>query len=174
MRVRPGLPPLRERALFAAIRDALREASRSPTLGRAFRVLHFSVQRDHLHLVVEAHDGLALARGMQGVGVRVARAVNRTLGVTGPVIAHRFHSHELRSPREVRNALVYVLMNFRKHGRGAQRSGDVYVDAFSSAPWFDGFRDAIGPPPADVECPIAAPRTWLASVGWRRRGLIRN
>jgi len=171
LRARWGLPPFREQALFGAIRGAIREASRSPVLRGAFRVLHFSVQRDHLHLIVEASDGSALARGMQGLGVRVARAINRLLDTRGGVFADRFHARELRTPREVRNALVYVLMNFKKHERALLRA----LDAFSSAPWFDGFRDATGPPPSidpNVERPVAAARTWLASSGWRRRGLL--
>ena len=70
---------------------------------------------------------------------------------------------------EVRNALVYVLMNFKKH---ASTHGDeLGIDAFSSAPWFDGFREAIGPP-REVERPVVAARTWLGSAGWRRRGLV--
>ena len=173
MRARLGLPPFREQALFGAIRNALREASRSPVLGGAFRVVHFSVQRDHLHLIVEAHDASCLARGMQGLGVRVARAVNRVLDTTGSVFADRFHARELRTPREVRNALVYVLMNFKKHERALGRA----LDAFSSAAWFDGFRDvpATGPPPnvdPGVDRPVVPARTWLASSGWRRRGLL--
>jgi len=169
MRARDGLPPFREQALFGAIRGAIREASRSPAVRGAFRVLHFSVQRDHLHLIVEAHNRAVLSRGMQSLGVRVARAVNRVLRASGQVIGERFHARELRTPSQVRNALVYVLMNFRKHAR--QRVPGRAVDGFSSAPWFDGFREAIGPPP-DGARPVVAPKTWLASTGWRRRGLI--
>lgn len=167
LRAREGLPPFREQALFGAIREAIRQASRSPVVGEAFRVVHFSVQRDHLHLIVEAHDGSVLSRGMKGLAIRVARAVNRVLRQHGQVIGERFHAHELRTPREVRNALVYVLMNFRKHRRDVD--ADV-VDGYSSAAWFDGFREAIGPP--DDPRPVVAARTWLASTGWRRRGLI--
>jgi len=169
LRAREGLPPFREQALFAAIREAIRQASRSRAVGGAFRVVHFSVQRDHLHLIVEAHDRSVLSRGMQGLAVRVARAVNRVLRARGQVIGERFHAHELRTPREVRNALVYVLMNIRKHAR--PRVPALAIDSFSSAPWFDGFREAIGPPPGEKR-PVVAPRTWLASSGWRRRGLI--
>jgi putative transposase len=173
MRARAGLPRLREQALFRPLRDALRAASRSPAVGAAVRVVHFSVQRDHVHLIVEAHDGSILARGMQGLGVRTARAINRVIGIRGRVWAHRFHARDLRTPREVRNALVYVLMNFKKHLPAARARGRArLVDAMSSALWFDGFKDATGPPPADVPPPIVAPRTWLASTGWRRRGLL--
>lgn len=134
-------------------------------VGAGFRVLHFSVQSNHVHLVVEAHDTRALSRGMLGLNVRLARAINRVLAVCGSVWSERYHGHALKTPREVRNALVYVLMNAKKHG--VRLTG---IDRFSSAPWFDGLADFI---PSAEEQPTAAPRTWLAGVGWRSRGLIR-
>jgi hypothetical protein len=131
-----------------------------------FRVIHFSVQRDHLHLLVEADTPLRFTRGLQGLAIRVAKAVNRTLGRHGGVWADRFHARLLRTPREVRNALVYVLNNWRKHLRGSQG-----LDARSSARWFDGWLEA--PPSARAPSPVAPARTWLARVGWRRGGEIR-
>jgi REP element-mobilizing transposase RayT len=151
-----------------AVREAIREASRSPAVGDAFRVVQFSLQDNHVHLIVEARDADALSRGLRGLTIRVARAVNRSLAVTGPVWGDRYHARALKTPRAVRNALVYVLMNARKHGEALPTG----VDALSSAPWFAGFVRHV-PPPADVECPVRPPRTWLANVGWRRRGLVR-
>ena len=172
VRVRRELAWLRAKPVFAAVRRALGASSRA-----AFRVVEFSVQRDHLHLLVEAHDGAALAAGMKGLGVRVARAVNRVLGRRGSVWADRYHARELTSPRSVRNALVYVLHNARKH-----RASVALVDPCSSAAWFDGFRvdDLTAIASADARAivdgagarPTAAPRTWLAGTGWRRLGLI--
>lgn len=162
LRARRGLPPFRERVLFRAIRARIAAAS-----GDAFRVVQFSVQDNHVHLLVEAEDGRTLARGVQGLAIRIARGLNGLLGVRGRVWGDRFHSRELTTPRAVRNALVYVLMNAKKHGHiGASR-----LDALSSAPWFDGFARCIAP--SEDAPPVSAPRTWLAGVGWRRRGLIR-
>lgn len=160
MRARAGLPPFRERALYAAMRGAIARASTA-----SFRVVAYSVQTNHVHFVVEAHDAEALARGMKGLNVRLARAVNRVLGVRGQVWRERFHRRELTTPRAVRNALLYVLMNARKHGARLTTG----IDPFSSAPWFEGFRDRA---PRDRDHPVVAPRTWLARIGWRRRGLI--
>lgn len=118
-----------------------------------------------MHLVVEAHDKRAMARGMLGLSVRLARAINGVLAISGPVWGDRYHGHVLESPREVRNALVYVLMNAKKHG--VRLSG---ADRFSSAPWFGGF---AGVTPAASPPPTATAKTWLARDGWRRHGLIR-
>jgi hypothetical protein len=103
---------------------------------------------------------------VQGAAIRVARAINRVLGVRGRVWEGRYHARALRSPREYRNALVYVLQNFRKHLRGATG-----VDPRSSARWFDGWRDVS---PASLTSTLVVPaRTWIARVGWRRHGLLR-
>jgi hypothetical protein len=128
-----------------------------------FRVVHFSVQTDHLHVLVEADSRRALLRGIQGLAGRCARAVNRGWDRRGPVWAHRYHARPLRTPTEVRHALAYVLLNFRKHLRAPPS-----VDPRSSGEWFDGWRDdaialtSLGP--------ISRPRSWLGSVGWRRGG----
>jgi REP element-mobilizing transposase RayT len=143
---------------------AIAAASRSD-----FRLVHFSVQGDHLHLIAEARDKAALSAGMRGLMIRGARALNRAASRSGPVWADRYHCRELATPREVRNALGYVLLNARKHGREVAA-----LDPRSSARWFDGWRDHT--PVVDIAAdppPVVAPRTWLLGLGWRRHGLLR-
>lgn len=160
LRASRGLPSLRGRRIFAGIERAFGASSHD-----RFRLLQFSVQSDHLRLVVEADEPTRLARGVQGLAVRTAKAINRVLGRHGAVWAERYHAHALKTPREVRNAFVYVLNNFKKHVPGA--SG---LDPRSSGRWFAGWRHAIER--MIGRSPVAAPRTWLAAVGWKRRGLI--
>ena len=160
LRARRGLRSLRGDAVFASIRRAFAAASRD-----SFRLLHFSVQSDHLHLLVESDRPTRLARGVQGLAIRVARAINRVLKRRGRVWEGRYHSHALASPREVRNALVYVLQNFKKHVRGA-----TWLDPRSSASWFQGWRTIVARP-LD-RAPVVAAQTWLARVGWRQHGLL--
>jgi hypothetical protein len=128
--------------------------------------VHFSVQADHLHLLVEADDKSSLSRGLMGLAIRVARAVNRVLGRTGRVWDDRFHARALPSPREVKHAIVYVLMNAKKHDPGAPS-----FDPCSSAAAFTGWALPFphGPPVERVTCP---PETWLLRVGWKRYGLV--
>ena len=172
LRARAGLPSLRGEAVFGAIREAISRARAqrgNPTVSVTasnFRVVHFSVQADHVHLVVEGSDTPGLARGASGLAVRLARAINRALGRTGSVWGDRYHARALRTPREVRHGLVYVLMNFRKHRPWDRRA----MDPCSSAGWFEGFRS--GPPVVREEAPVCRPRTWLGAVGWRRHGLV--
>ncbi len=159
-----GLGSLRGAEAFPAIVAAL-AAQRAAVA--AFRVVHFSVQDNHLHLIVEAHDSAALRAGAQGLAVRLARAINRALGRRGRVFDDRFHARALRTPREVRFALAYVLHNFKKH----QVLAATRLDPCSSAAWFDGFRELAGVV-VDGEAPVHGPRTWLVRVGWRGHGLV--
>jgi REP element-mobilizing transposase RayT len=159
MRAREFLPSLREPVIAREVARRIKDANASRALRGVFRVVHFSIQDDHVHLVVEAEHE-ALSRGVQGLAIRIARHVNALLRTRGSFWADRFHSRELESPRAVRNAIVYVLMNVKKHHR---RCSD--VDPCSSAPWF--FRVERG------ESPIRPPSTWLGATGWLRHGPIR-
>lgn len=185
--LRARLGVLRSQHVFPTVRLALGRAARRDT--SRFRVLHYSVQHDHVHLVCEAADKRALSSGVRGIAIRVAIYVNDLLLRRGSLWADRWHGRALRTPREVRNAFVYVLANFRKHGHPgdegvSKRQG---IDPYSSAAWFDGFRGwcpASGRPPpfaerlawrratSDGDVPVAPARSWLARFGWRRHGLI--
>lgn len=130
------------RLLQRAIRDTRRDG---------FRVTHYSIQADHIHILVEAEDRTALSNGMRSLAVRIAMRVNsRVLGRRrGRVWGDRYHRRDLTSPSDVRNALVYVLANHRKHGEV-----DVgLLDPCSSGPWFTGWSHTLEPPsaPSPVE-----------------------
>ena len=169
LKTRPEVPSLRSVRL-------VRELERSFVKARErgdFRLAHYSLQGDHAHLIVEARNPEALGRGMKALGARLARAVNRTFRRKGPVLADRYHLHVLRTPREVRFTLAYVLLNARRHARKA--SGVWRCDPASSGRWFDGWRrrPEVSPTQARLRSPpVAEARSWLLRVGWRRHGLI--
>ncbi len=124
-------------------------------------------------MIVEAAGKQALGSGMKAIASRLAFAVNRVFGRRGPVLDGRYHVRVLRTPREVRNALAYVLLNVRKHWRARRGVAPmVRLDEASSGRLFDGWRRrraaASGPDPPEV----AGARTWLLRRGWRRHGLI--
>jgi len=163
LRAVAGLGNLRDCPVILAIEAVLAAASCA-----AFRVVHYSVQHDHLHLILEATDRDALLHGLRGLAIRTARAINKAAGRHGRVWAERYHLRELRTPREVRNALVYVLHNWKKTVRGAD-----WLDPCATGYWFDGWK---GPRPrwsvSAQPSPVWAPRTWLLTTSWRRHGLI--
>ena len=168
-RVRKDVPALRTKRLVREFRRSLANACER---GR-FRVVHYSIQRNHVHMLVEAQGKKELASGMKSVGARFARAVNRVFSRSGPVLDGRFHHRVLRKPREVRNALAYVLLNVRKHRvQAGMGKPPVRLDEASSGRWFGGWK---WPPPATRPAglrDVAPARSWLLMTGWRRYGLI--
>lgn len=168
LRVRPGIPSLRTVPIVRAI-----ERTFSPACARpGFRLVHYSLQGNHAHLIVEARDRRSLACGMKAITGRIARAVNRVARRRGRVFADRYHLRLLPTPREVRNALRYVLLNARHHLRPerlAHRTAASF-DPASSAHWFDGWT-CTAPPPS-MPRPVARAKTWLLRMGWRRHGLL--
>lgn len=183
LRVVKGVKWLRGFRVYPVVRHALLAAS--ARLGA--RIVHFSVQGNHIHLLVEARDRVCLGRAMKGFEVRVARRLNRLMGRSGRVFADRYHAHLLRTPTEVRNALVYVLANGAKHpadARGRALSArPTWIDPLSSACYFGGWakqlarlppRDAPGHPlhaePDHQGEVVAAAKTWMLQEGWRRAG----
>lgn len=162
--LRANTRSLRSQHVARTVMSAIRDGSRAE-----FRIAHYSVQDNHLHLIVEAQNEQALSSGVRGLEIRIARRVNRLLFRRGRFWADRWHGRALSSPRQVRNALVYVLQNHRKHSAGR---GLAELDQLSSARYFDGFSRAIPSVLHSVGPPGVAPQTWLLAMGWRQRGLI--
>jgi REP element-mobilizing transposase RayT len=173
--LRAGLRSLRSRFVSKAVLRALRD-SRSTQ----FAVVHYSVQDSHVHLIVEAASTAALASGMRGLMVRIARRVNRVLFRRGRFWADRWHGRALTGPRQVRNALVYALQNRLKHrpwlnsDAREPASARWQLDPLSSAQWFHGFATSLPCGFRSIGPPCVAPaKIWLLTVGWLRHGRIR-
>jgi REP element-mobilizing transposase RayT len=189
LRIGDGLENLRNRREYATVREAL--VAGADRFG--MRLVQYAVLSNHLHLLCEADDERALARGIKGLCVRIARALNRLWNRVGSVFGDRYHAHVLKTPREVRNALSYVLHNAARHG---SRLGG--PDPCSSGAWFDGWRHAFGlaraaaalpapdsltrvaaasPAPGSLTriapaSPLPRALTWLLRVGWLRHGAL--
>ncbi len=154
---------LRRKRTFRVVREAIRATNERVAVG----IVHFAVQDDHVHLIVESESKRALANGLRGLAVRLARGLNRELGRAGAVLKDRYHARALGTPREVKNAIAYVLNNFRKHRASlAHAFAANWLDPFSSAPWFDGWSTASLSPPDDTPRATVAPTTWLLTTGW--------
>ena len=146
VRLKKGLPSLRRKGAWRVVRRAF--AIGGERFG--FRLIHYSVQSNHLHLIVEAKDRRALSKGMAGLSIRIAKGLNRLWRRRGKVFADRFHGHVLRTPTEVRNAVRYVLGNAWRHG----------------IRYVDGLDPLTSADPGSVGLP--QPHTWLLTCGWRR------
>ena len=132
-------------------------------------MIEYSIQTNHLHLIVEAENREAVSRGMRGLGVRVARALNKLWKRRGKVFAERYHDVPLKAPRQVRNALVYVLNNCYHHG---ERPKDPIPDPLSSGRWFGGWKDFSSAPGEVAKRPLPQARSYRLRKLWQRHGLI--
>jgi REP element-mobilizing transposase RayT len=157
LRMAPHVYNLRSRRSFRVIGAALRAGGDRFEVG----VVRFSVQGNHIHLLVEAASRESLARALKGLGGRVAKGLNRMMGKSGRVFHDRYHARLLRTPTEVRHAITYIADNARKHAaeRGETYSPG-YVDPYSSA----GAQGVVLP----------SARTWLLREGWRRGAVPRR
>jgi putative transposase len=171
MRVVKGVPKLRQGRAYRAVRRVLVKCLGS----ESFRVCHLSIQANHLHFIIEATDRDALSAGMRRLNILVARALNRELGRRGKLFEFRYHATQIKSPRQSRHALAYVLNNWRRHreDEGCERAKYARLDPYSSALSFDGWARATYKVPDDhAPLPVAAPETWLLRVGWKKYGVI--
>ena len=164
------LPRLRQRCFYEALRRVLVRYLD----GKDFRVVHISIQHNHLHLLAEATNAKALSRGMQSFAINAARAINEAWGRGGKVFASRYSSSQIKTQRYARNALSYVLNNWRRHREdffdGAARAAK--LDEYSSAISFDGWTKTYRRPADYDPLPVSAPRTDLLAFGWRQHGLL--
>ena len=174
LKAAPEVGRLRKPKAYRALR-----AAAAHVLGRGdFRIVHVSIQHNHVHLLVEADDRTALARGVQAFSIVAAKRLNAELGrKTGRVFVHRYHATALTTPKQARHCLAYVLNNWRRHkeDRGGPAERRAHIDPYSSAIRFDGWRGIDGTfqlPEGYEPLPTAPPTVWLLTTGWRRHGLI--
>ena len=130
VRVAAGMPSLRARKVWRTVRKVLIAAA--SRFRQMFRIVEYSVQSNHVHLVVEAQNRRELSRGMQGFGIRLAKNLNLRLERTGRVLQDRYHAHALRSPTETLRALRYVRQNTHLHAWRAQRPASWTPDPCST------------------------------------------
>jgi REP element-mobilizing transposase RayT len=116
------------------------------------RLVEFSVQDTHIHLLIEAKNKPALSRGMQGLAVRIARAINRASSRRGKVFLERYFAKPLKTVAEVRNAIHYIHKNAVKHQRQDRRYVDPYSSMEGRARWYGEQRSTV-----------AVPETWLCT-----------
>jgi REP element-mobilizing transposase RayT len=192
LRVHEDVGRLRRREIYAAVREALFTVLPNESC----RIVHLSIQGNHIHLLVEAENRMALARGMQAFQISAAKKINAAVAKAGSwwerrhggakrrkgsVFPDRYHAEIITSPRQARHALSYVLNNWRKHreDRAAFARG-WKIDPFSTAWAFEGWKELEDSPTlwklreSYQPMPAWRPKSWLLCEGWRRYGLIRT
>lgn len=168
-RVARDVPFLPTQRIYAALKAIFARISE-----KGFRLLQFSVQANHLHMIVEASSEVALGRGMKRLLSRVAMMVNAIARRHGKVFPDRYSRQDILSASHFRNVLVYVLFNARKHDTARDWAGG--VDTYSSTVWFTDWAEGAGPAHPETASSrhgpsiVAPPQTWLARTGWKLHG----
>ncbi len=180
LRVVDAVGNLRRRATYKAVREATLTTARREN----FRIVHLSIQRNHLHLLVEADHKGALASGMQGFQISAAKHLNAAISKDRPgprrrgaVFPDRYHAEIITTPTQARHALNYVINNWRKHKEDRSDTTRSWkIDWFSTAIMFPGWAEYAdepfmrrGPPSYDPLV-VYQPRTWLLREGYMRGG----
>ena len=196
MRVAKGIPSLRSELVQNLLKEVLKDQARRD-YAAGFQVVHFSIQDNHLHVAAEAKgattediarsprllsqrarrgletkDRDMIRRGIAGLAISFARRLNKLLRRKWKVWAERHHRRDLTTPTDVRNTLVYIFQNFRRHGMRVYGIGA--TDPFSTAPSFDGWLDQRDSAAmyGDTEPWRPSTRTWLLGRGWLRGGAL--
>ena len=161
---------LRQRSMYEAIRDVLPRYLD----GEHFRIVHISLQRKHIHLLVEATNKQALSRGMQSFTINAARAINRALDRSGKVFKYRYKAKQVRDRHYARNVIAYVLNNWRRHKEDERDLEERFakLDRYSSAISFTGWCRRVEMPPDHRPLAVSRPRTGLLESGWQWHGHI--
>jgi putative transposase len=167
LRARSGLPTFRSQRVHKMLRGILEQQLHRRRYRDRFQVVHYSIQSNHLHLIVEAADTRAMRAGVSGLLIAFAKRLNKEVlaRLTGKVWRDRYHSRELTTPSEVRRALVYVLQNVRKHGFTLLGP---FIDPLTTAKSFGGWTTTVSDDPDPF--PPRTPRTWLLGEGWSTHG----
>ena len=152
---------LRDRDLYHVFRKVLGLYLGNPS----FRIIHISIQTNHLHMICEAADRDALKSGLQGFASTCARRLNEKCGTNGKVFAFRYHETQITSPRQAHNAVTFVLNNWRRHHLDLLPTGIHWcpVDPYSSGVSFTGWtkRVEVRLPAGYVPLPVSSPQTEL-------------
>jgi REP element-mobilizing transposase RayT len=196
LRVLEVIGRLRTRRAYMAIR----EAAITVLTHEAFRIVQMSIESTHLHLLVEADSRAALSTGMKAFEISAAKHLNAAFSNAGGwwerkraarlghalpkrrkgrVFSDRYHETHIKSPRQARHALAYVLNNWRRHREDRRADARSWrIDPFTTGWAFDGWKERADTPFAFKlretyqPTPVWLPKTWLLREGWRRYGLI--
>jgi REP element-mobilizing transposase RayT len=162
----PGLRSFRDQAVTCLVLLLMRSLNDGQ-----FQIVHFSVQVNHVHFIVEADDGETVTKKMTGFMVSFARRFNLLCGRRGKVWRDRFYARDITTASEMHHVLAYVFGNAKKHGV-IPRDAD-WLDPASSAWTFDGWQEPVVLPPEELRWQAPTPRTELLKRDWIAHGLLR-
>lgn len=123
IKVRENKADIQSKKLLKALHHAIARARL-----KNLKVIHYTLEYNHVHLLVETNDHRILHAGMQALGISFSKAINKVKSLKGHVYKHRYHQRKIGSARELKNVLLYIFNNGKKHKRTNKR-----IDLYNSA-----------------------------------------
>lgn len=179
LRMTKETPSLKRNDVYSDLRDSIAHARKAVGL----RLVHFSILSNHIHLLIESESKKKLESAMKSLLITFALKLKRR-GYE-KVFERRYHVHVLKSRRETRNALGYILLNEEKHkGTEIKNIKTVRPSQFDSAHTFKQWRELLGYKPQVLAAAgngdgvhsstdrramntlLSAPQSWLLRRGW--------
>lgn len=110
LKIKKEKSSLKNKFILKTLQNSIKKAR---LLG--LKVLQYTLEYDHVHLLVEASNNISLGKGMQSLGISFSKGINKIKGQKGSVFKTRYHFRKLKTPQEIKNALSYILGNGIKH-----------------------------------------------------------
>ena len=122
IKVRENKADIQSKRILKALHHAIKRARL-----KGLKVVHYTLEYNHVHLLVESVDNKTLHKGMQAFGITIAKAINKIKRSKGAVYKNRYHLRLISSPRQLKNVLHYIFNNGVKHKRTNSK-----IDLFNS------------------------------------------
>ncbi|MGZ3787001.1 MAG: transposase [Bacteriovorax sp.] len=110
VKIKKNKAEMKNKSVFSLLKRAILNARR-----QGLKVIHYSLEYDHVHLLIEAENNHILGKGMQAFGGTFSKAINRMRKLKGGVYKHRYHFRKISSARELKNVMNYIFTNGLKH-----------------------------------------------------------
>ncbi|MGZ3789032.1 MAG: transposase [Bacteriovorax sp.] len=110
VKIKKNRADMKNKSVLGLLKRAIKNARR-----QGLKVIHYSLEYDHVHLLIEADNNYILGKGMQAFGVTLSKAINRMRKLKGGVYKHRYHFRHISSARELKNVMNYIFTNGLKH-----------------------------------------------------------
>lgn len=123
---------------------------------KGLRIIHYTLEYNHIHLLVEAADKQTVHQGMQSFGITFAKKINAIKRLKGTVYKHRYHLRKINSPRELKNVLYYIFNNGIHHKRTS-----TVLDPYNTLPAFKSLKFLYGHWSNKIEADIK--KSWFLS-----------
>jgi REP element-mobilizing transposase RayT len=144
IKVRENKADIKNKQILKALHHSIKRARM-----KRLKIVHYTLEYNHIHLLVEAEIKQLVHQGMQAFGISLAKKINTIKRLKGTVYKHRYHLRKINSPRDLKNVLHYIFNNGIHH----KRTSNV-LDSYNSLPALKNLNHLYGPWAKKIEADI--------------------